>query len=139
MPEDQKLFILEGIKFILKHNVFDFNNQLNIQTKETAMGTRFAPSLANLYMGQYEDLFIINQHQWRDKIIIYKRNIDDLLFVWDGTEPDFEAFKGHLNTNNWGLTLSGKINANNINYLYITLSSKGEKVITKCFFQESGL
>lgn len=54
MPEHQKSFILESIRFILKHNIFVFNKQLYLQTNGTTMGTRFAPSFAKLYMGEFE-------------------------------------------------------------------------------------
>eukprot|EP00061_Rhincodon_typus_P016469 g44704.t1 len=42
--------ILQLIRFILYHNVFTFNNQFFIQTHGTAMGTRFAPQYANIFM-----------------------------------------------------------------------------------------
>lgn len=83
MPEHQKIFILEGIRFILKHNLFKFNNQLYIQTNGTAMGMRFEPSFANLYMGEFEKDHIMCHHPWRNNIISFKRYIDDLLFIWD--------------------------------------------------------
>ena len=40
-----KDFILEGIKLILENNSFCFNNTYFLQTKGTAMGTKFAPSI----------------------------------------------------------------------------------------------
>lgn len=57
MIEKQKCFILEGITFIPKHNAFNVN-QIYIQTKGMAMGTRFTPSFANLYMGKFEKTYI---------------------------------------------------------------------------------
>lgn len=48
MPNRQFFFIHDSIEFILKHNYFNFNGQIFIQTTGTAMGTRFAPSFANM-------------------------------------------------------------------------------------------
>lgn len=78
MPNIQKEFILESI-FILTHNIFNFNEQIYLQMDGTAMGTKSAPSFANLYMGAYEDIYIMGQHAWRDCIVKYKCYIDDSL------------------------------------------------------------
>ena len=40
--------------FILKHNYFLFNNQHYLQIQGTAMGTRMAPSYANIFMASLE-------------------------------------------------------------------------------------
>ena len=44
---------------VLKLNNFTFDNHNFIQVKGTAMGTRAAPNLANVYMGRFEDTFCI--------------------------------------------------------------------------------
>lgn len=41
-------FVLEGIKIILENNNFQFNDEYFIQTKGTAMGSKFAPIYATL-------------------------------------------------------------------------------------------
>lgn len=72
------------------------------------MGTRFAPSYANLFMGLFESRFIQNKHRWSSNIILYKRYIDDLIFLWDGSEVEFKEFTNYLNQNHYGITLTGK-------------------------------
>ncbi|GAB1597911.1 uncharacterized protein LOC115215981, partial [Argonauta hians] len=47
-------FIIEGLKFILQNNYFGFNNTTYRQTSGTAMGTKAAPTYANLVMGYLE-------------------------------------------------------------------------------------
>eukprot|EP00061_Rhincodon_typus_P004785 g23437.t1 len=42
--------ILQLIHFILNHNVFTFDNQFSIQGHGTAMGIRFSPQYANIFM-----------------------------------------------------------------------------------------
>lgn len=126
---------MDGINFILKHNVFEFKGQLYIQTKGTAMVTRFALAFANLYMGLFEDRHIMNENSWNKNIITYRRYIDDLLFIWEGTEDTFKAFMTYLNKNQWGLFFSGTVSEAQIDYLDITISSEGSRVITKNFFK----
>lgn len=50
------------------------------------MGTRFSPSFANIYMGDFKTEFIYNEQPWSKNGIYYMRYIDDLLFIWDGSE-----------------------------------------------------
>eukprot|EP00106_Octopus_bimaculoides_P006452 XP_014773894.1 PREDICTED: uncharacterized protein LOC106871769 [Octopus bimaculoides] len=50
----KKELIIEGLRFILKNNYFIFNNEYFRQKSGTAMGTRTAPTIANLVMGYLE-------------------------------------------------------------------------------------
>lgn len=117
--------------FILKHNIFKFQNDIFIQTNGTAMGTKCTPCFANLYVGDFEGHLIQNNHPWKSNIISYFRYIDDLLFIWEGTESGFKAFTGYLNLNKWGLTFTGDISSNSINLLDLTLFVQGENICTK--------
>ena len=45
--------IAKIIDFILTHNHFKFNDESNIQTHGTAMGTKMAPTYANIFMWNY--------------------------------------------------------------------------------------
>lgn len=100
------------------------------------MGTRFAPSYANLFMGQYENLFIQSLHPWSKNIKGYRRYIDDLFFIWDGTEMEFNNFTIYLNTNDYGIKLTGKISPNTLEYLDIELRSEGDRIISRTYFKE---
>lgn len=53
--------------------MFKFEPNLYLQTRGTAMGTRFAPSYANLFMGQFDTLYIQNPQPWSTNNILYKR------------------------------------------------------------------
>lgn len=39
----------------LTHNDFEFNNKYYLQVKGTAMGKKFAPAYANIFMAQWEE------------------------------------------------------------------------------------
>jgi len=51
-PEAQ--IIGELIDIVLQNNVFEFNESFYLQKQGTAMGTKMAPSYANLFMGDLE-------------------------------------------------------------------------------------
>ena len=46
--------IIDLIRLILTMNIFKFNNNHYLQTHDTAMGTRMAPSYANLFLAKFE-------------------------------------------------------------------------------------
>ena len=48
------------LKFILKNNFFTFNNQHYLQILGTAMGTRMAPSFANIFLYHLEQKILSN-------------------------------------------------------------------------------
>ena len=50
-----KEFIIKGIKLILENNSFYFNDRYFLQTKGTAMGSKFAPIYATLVLAYLEE------------------------------------------------------------------------------------
>ena len=81
--------------FVLLFNVFIFNNQHFLQLIGTAMGTRVAPTFACIFMGWLETLILATwmgtqPHLWR-------RYIDDIFFLWYGTEEELLRFIEHCN------------------------------------------
>ena len=52
--QPQPVVIGELIDIVLQNNVFEFNDKLYLQKQGTAMGTKMAPSYANLFMGKME-------------------------------------------------------------------------------------
>uniref|UniRef100_A0A8C5PGH1 Reverse transcriptase domain-containing protein n=1 Tax=Leptobrachium leishanense TaxID=445787 RepID=A0A8C5PGH1_9ANUR len=80
---EQVDFVMEGIQFILDNNYFQFDVKFYLQTRGTAMGTRFAPSYTNLYMAGWETNFVYGSRDWaQGRVPIYKRYIDDLFFIY---------------------------------------------------------
>ena len=67
------------LTLILTLNNFQFNDENYIQLNGASMGTKCAPSYANLFMGYFEDrniLPLINELS-----LIYSRFIDDIFFM----------------------------------------------------------
>ena len=67
------------IRMILTMNNFSFNDNHYLQIHGTAMGTKMAPSFANLFLGHFEANALINApfhpHMWF-------RYIDDIFMIW---------------------------------------------------------
>jgi hypothetical protein len=50
--------VLHLLKLVLELNNFEFNGQHYSQVGGTAMGTRVAPSFANLFMADFEETYV---------------------------------------------------------------------------------
>ena len=51
-------FILELAEYVLTYNYFRFDDEYYLQTNGTSMGSTFAPSYANHYVGLFEERFV---------------------------------------------------------------------------------
>ena len=87
--------ICDLIRMILTMNNFSFNNEHYLQKHGTAMGTRMAPSYANLFMGKFEQQAIDNSSL---KPFIWWRFIDDIFMIWTHGEEHLKTFIGYLNS-----------------------------------------
>ena len=97
-------FLLEGIKFILENNYFFFNDTYFLQTKGTAMGTKFAPIYATLVLGyleetlyrKVEDVFDLNFKSYFEKN--FKRILDDCFILFRKSDEDLTKLHELINT-----------------------------------------
>ena len=76
-------------------NNFSFNNEHYLQVHGTAMGTRMAPSYANLFMGKFEQHAIENAPL---KPFVWWRFIDDVFMIWTEGEEHLKDFIRYLNS-----------------------------------------
>ena len=83
--------ICDLIRMILTMNNFSFNNEDYLQKHGTAMGTRMAPSYANLFVGKFEQQAIDNSLL---KPFIWWRFIDDIFMIWTHGEEYLKSFIG---------------------------------------------
>lgn len=117
ITDKQRSFLADSLNFILENNYFQYEDSIYWQRKGTAMGTRVAPSFANIFMGAFEDthIYIYNNNTLREKCGIYKRFIDDLFVLWNVNEDEAMEFANNLNQNQWGITFTS-MGSNRLNF-----------------------
>ncbi|OCT99555.1 hypothetical protein XELAEV_18005337mg [Xenopus laevis] len=129
--EQVKDFVLEAIWFLLNHNYFSFNGTFYLQKRGTAMGARFAPTYANLYLGWWEETHILGADApCLEYVVMYRRFIDDLLFVWNGSEGDFNMLLQDLGNVELNLAFTGCFSKSNIVYLDLHIYIEKEGIAT---------
>lgn len=86
-------FLLTLTEMALKMNFFQYGGSYYIQSQGTAMGAAFAPNYANLFMGYWEQKCIDNPatNTFHSKISLYRRYIDDIFMIWNGSEDEFTS------------------------------------------------
>ncbi|XP_036356694.1 uncharacterized protein LOC118762276 [Octopus sinensis] len=102
----RKEFIIEGIRFILQNNFFNFNENTYRQKSGTAMGTRVAPTFANLVMAYLE--VQISEHarlkfgENFQKYLLtnWKCYLDDCFILWLHNIEQLTEFKNLINSIN---------------------------------------
>ena len=79
---------------ILTMNNFTFHDRHYLQIHGTAMGTRMAPSYANLFLAKFEtDALLRAPFQ----PYIWWRFIDDIFMIWTHSLDDLQTFTTYLN------------------------------------------
>ena len=106
------------IRLILTMNSFSFNENYYLQIHGTAMGTRMAPSFANLFMGRLEREFLLTQNV---KPREWWRFIDDIFAIWTHGELILRHFIESLNCHHPTIKFTATWSAEKITFLDTTV------------------
>ena len=136
-PSRPDQHILELLELSLKNNDFQFNNETFLQVKGTAMGKKFAPSYANIFMAHFETEAMKKCYKLPTA---YFRFLDDIFCIWDHSRDCLDTFLDILNSHHPAVTLTASIQENSNDFLDVTafkgpsLDSKG-RLDTKVYFK----
>lgn len=102
------------MRIILRFNIFEFGGRMYKQTCGTAMGTKFAPTFANLFMASVERDFLQSQAK---KPIVWKRYIDDIFMIWTHGRESLDKFISDLNKHHPNLKYTFHIQRDMVEFL----------------------
>ena len=88
------------------------------------MGTKCAPSYANIFIGWFEQKFIFPL--LTNLSDFYQRFIDDIFLIWNGTKTEFDNFLKKINE-------CGRMSKTEINFLDTTVFKVNNKLRTKLY------
>ena len=107
------------IRMILTMNNFSFNDNHYLQIHGTAMGTKMAPSYANLFLGYFETNALENApfkpHTWL-------RYIDDIFMIWTEGLDNLKIFIDYLNNIHSTIKFTSSRSFTHIPFLDVTVS-----------------
>ena len=127
------------LKIVLIQNYFEFAGHMYHQIQGTAMGTKMAPAYANLFMAELEEKLL--SYLPIDPLL-WKRYIDDILFILPGTPADVPKIMHTLNNKHPTIEFTSESSSTQVNFLDLTIY-KGErykntgKLDTKPYFKKT--
>ena len=88
-------FFMTLLHYVLTFNIFIFNGSHYIQEWGTNIGTKLAPTYANIFMGWLEEKLLST---WIGLMpYLWRRYIDDILFFWRHSEEELIQFLTFVN------------------------------------------
>ena len=121
IPDELLLKLLE---ISLTRNDFYFNQRYSLQIKGAAMGKRFAPSCANIFMAEWEQQVLSKVTYKPDN---WDRYLDDVYFLWQHGEERLKEFFKILNNDHPCVKLKHETSLKTIDFLDVTVY-KGDRV-----------
>lgn len=94
--------IVALVEVVLTSNFFLFGSDFYLQVSGTSIGAKMAQSFVSFYCGLFEKKVIFNHYHnlFLPFISNWKRYIDDIFFIWTGSEAQLKEFHTFINTNN---------------------------------------
>ena len=89
------------------------------------MGTKMAPTYANLFMGKLEEQLI---NLAPNHIHTWKRFIDDIFIIWTGTTAEFEEYMHTINQIHPTIKFTYEVSDMELTFLDVTLY-KGDRFL----------
>lgn len=92
------------------------------------------PVLQIFFLDKWENEDIFTD-EW-PQLVLYRRYIDDLVFIRDGSMEDLHLFMDHMNNNRYGIKLTSQWSFEKLQYLDLEIFRKENKLLTRTFFKE---
>lgn len=64
---------------------------------------------------------------------VWKRYIDDIVFLWNGSREECDRFIALLNNNNINIRLTASLLATQVEFLNLLLTVRDDKLVTSLF------
>ena len=94
------------------------------------MGTKLAPSFANIFMGWFEDTHV---YTYKLKPLIWKRYIDDIFMIWQYGADELKNFVKHLNSQHETIKFTEESSTQTINFLDISVTLNNGELTTSLY------
>jgi hypothetical protein len=128
VPPTQALKTLA--KIVLDYNHFTFDGDFYTQISGTAMGTKFAPNYAILFMHEFETTLLKSADPSPQ---YWCRYIDDIFFVWPHGEEALLRFIQQANSQNQSIQLTFEYSPSEVNFLDVQVRLEDGVIVTDLY------
>ena len=122
--------VINLLRKVLQFNNFDFNGKHYLQVGGTAMGTRVAPSYANIFMDYFERRFV---YTYRLQPLVWLRFIDDIFMIWTHGMEELLQFLNHLNSCHTSIKFTHECSTSPVNFLDIIVKLINNHIQTSLY------
>ena len=120
------------LKITMFESFFIFDGKFYEQCDGVAMGSPLGPTLANVFMCHFENIWLENCPA-HFKPIVYRRFVDDTFLLFQ-TKDDVEKFKNYLNKQHKNIKFTSEIEENgSLSFLDITITRENNKFVTSVY------
>ena len=109
------------LNMVLTMNNFRFNGEHFLQIGGTAMGTRVAPTYANLFMADFEETYV---YTYPTQPTLWVRFIDDIFIIWEHGPEELQKFLDHLNRVHNTIKFTSHSSREKVNFLDTWISTR---------------
>ena len=110
--------LTELAEVVLKNNIFEFDEKTFKQKRGTAIGTKFAPPYAILFMTDFEQKML---EKFEKKTMISWRYIDDIFFIWKHVEESLKIFIEQINIFHSTIKFTAEYSKEEVNFLDVNI------------------
>jgi hypothetical protein len=103
---------------ILENNYLEFDGEIYWQKQRTAIGTKFAPANANIFMYVLEARML---KECKFKPWVWWRFLDDIVFIWLHGIERLEKFLKFINYFHKTISYTWDYSANQVSFLDVTI------------------
>ena len=96
------------------------------------MGTRLAPSFANIFMYHFEEKHV---YPYPFKPTVWLRYIDDIFMIWDHGADELNKFVQHLNTSNENIKFTSEISDKELDFLDVKIKIASNVLVTDLYIK----
>ena len=131
IPTEKLINIAE---FVLKNNFFELNSYVKQQVSGTAIGAKYAPTYACIYMDEVETEFLKTQERTP---LVWFRDIDDIFFVWTHGKEHLETFLRELNNFDTDFKFAYESNEKEIRFLDLKVKLNEGKISADLYIKST--
>ena len=126
--------LVKMAEFVLKNNYFEFNSTFKHQISGTAIGTKFAPPYACIFMDYIEREFLKSEQiqPW-----IWFRYIDEIFFIWIASEKELDEFLNRLNSFHPNLRFAHERSRESLNFLDVIVKIQQGEFVTDLYYKST--
>ena len=129
---DLKNDIVDFTEIVLKNSNFEFDGKHFVQKLGTAIGTRMAPSYANIFMDKLERQLVT---QAQTKPHTWWRYIDDIFIIWTEGEGSLRDFIDYLNSAHRTIKFTSKWSYKEVEFLDVKVINDSGKLETDVYIK----